>query len=77
MGKRAARPLTTRAGGAILFRGQVFGSEAELERALTEAVQAVAGRYYAGEPSPVARWTLTERGIGYVQAMREHAGEVA
>ena len=52
------RPLKTRLGGEIAIRAQVVESEQELERGLAAAF---ASRGYR----------LTEKGEGYVEAMRE------
>ena len=56
--RKMRRPLKTRLGGEIAIRAQVVESEQELERALAAAF---ASRGYR----------LTEKGDGYVEAMRE------
>ena len=61
-GKGQRRPQTSR-GGAITLSGREYVGWEELEAALKAKVEA-AGR------APV-RWALTERGAGYVQALRE------
>jgi hypothetical protein len=59
--QRQARRPQTRLGGEIAVRGQVVESEQELEQALAAAF---ASRGYR----------LTERGLGYLEAMRDGTG---
>lgn len=64
MNERKTRKPQTRRGGAILFRGVEYATEAELEQALVDAL---------GQSG----WRITPKGRGYLEGFAEASGEVA